>query len=69
MQIDPITGGMTLADDALKAGIQIQGERNAPAEVAAKQSAQVQARKDAILALITLAEKGDLSALSRRERS
>jgi hypothetical protein len=60
MAVDAITGALQVADDVGKLALQKDAQLNTPAEVVAKEAAQVQALKDAIKAAL---EKGDLNAI------
>jgi len=64
MAADIATAAVSLADDALKVGLQLQAEENTPAQVQAKQARQLQTHKDAVLALVDAAEAGNTSALA-----
>ena len=62
MAVDAITGGLAVADDAIKFGLQKDQQLNTPAAVAAKGAGEVQALKDAIMGAI---EKDDLDEIRR----
>lgn len=63
MAADPVTGGLTLADDVVKAGLQVDAQVNTPAMDAAKVAREIQAAISKVNLLVAAAAKGDRKAL------
>ena len=63
MAADPVTGGLTLADDVVKAGLQVDAQVNTPATDAAKVAREIQAAISKVNLLVAAAAKGDRKAL------
>ena len=62
MAADPVTGGLAVADDALKLGLQIDAQANMPAMEAAKVAREIQQLKDRINQLIA---EGNIDEIRR----
>jgi hypothetical protein len=67
MAADPVTGGLAVADDLLKVGLQKDAQANTPAMEAAKVARELQALKDKIARLTAAAIAGNQKALDALE--